>query len=96
MDEKEMESNYVTLTDENGDEIEFEVIAQYEKAGQLYFAMIPAEDDENDESDVLEYIILKLVEEDGEEALVTIDDDDEALEVENYFDNLFNSEIDYD
>ena len=45
---------------------------------------------------ILEYTILKSVMEDGEEMLVSIDDDDEFDDVADYFDDLFSSEIDYD
>ncbi|MBO5845154.1 MAG: DUF1292 domain-containing protein [Clostridia bacterium] len=96
MDENMMESNYFTLTDEDGNEIEFELVGQCERDGEKYFAMIPAGEDENGDGDVLEYIILKLANEDGEEVLVTVDDDDELDDVADYFDDLFSGEIDYD
>jgi uncharacterized protein YrzB (UPF0473 family) len=57
--------------------------------------MIPVEDDK-EENDVCEYIILKLAVEDGEEILVTVDDDDELDDIADYFDDLFSQEIDYD
>ena len=93
MDENMMET--VILTDEDGKEIEFEIIGQHEKNGETYFAMIPVEDAEKTE-DVLEYVILKLAEEDGEEVLVTVDDDDELDDIADYFDDLFSQETDYD
>ena len=96
MEENILENDYFTLTDEEGNEIEFELIAQCERNGQQYLAMIPVEDEENNDSDVCEYIILKVAEEDGEEVLVTVDDDDELDDVANYFDDLFTQEIDYD
>ena len=91
--EEEM-SEIFTLTDEEGNEIEFEVIGEYEKDGQRYFAMIPLEDDDSDD-DICEYVILKLAVEGGEEVLVTVDDDDELDNVADYFDDLFSVE-DYD
>ena len=90
------EREFFTLTDEEGNEIEFELIAQCERNGQQYLAMIPVEDEENNDSDVCEYIILKVAEEDGEEVLVTVDDDDELDDIADYFDDLFTREIDYD
>lgn len=83
-----------TLQDENGTEYLFELIAAYEKDGVNYYAMIPAED--KDEAEFLEYTILKGVMEDGEESLVSIDDDDEFEDIAAYFDNVFSAEIDYD
>ena len=92
--EEEM-TEIFTLTDEDGNEIEFEVVGEHERNGQRYFAMIPVED-EDPNSDVCEYVILKLAVEDGEEVLVTVDDDDELDDVADYFDDLFSQEIDYD
>jgi uncharacterized protein YrzB (UPF0473 family) len=90
--------NIITLTDENGVEVEFEIIADYEKDGNKYFAMFPPEDEADENSDIVEYVILKLVtdEESGEEFFVSIDDDDELDDIADYFDDLFSSEIDYD
>ena len=91
------EDNLITLTDENGEEVEFEIITDYEKDGNRYFAMFPPESD-NDDSDIVEYVILKLAvdEETGEEYFVSIDDDDELDDVADYFDDLFSAETDYD
>ena len=95
MDENIMENDIFTLTDEDGNEIEFELIAQCERNGNKYFAMIPAQEDSKDD-DVCEYVILKLAIDNGEEVLVTVDDDDELDDVADYFDDLLMQEIDYD
>lgn len=92
--EEEM-AQIFTLTDEEGNEIDFEVIGEYEKNGERYFAMIPTED-ENPNDDVCEYVILKLSKDGDEEVLVTVDDDDELDDIADYFDDLFSQEIDYD
>ena len=92
-----MENDYFTLTDEDGNELNFEVIGQCEKNGEQYFAMIPVEDEEDAaDDDVCEYIILKLATEGDEEILVTVDDDDELDDIADYFDDRFSQEIDYD
>ena len=91
------EENLITLTDENGLEVEFEIIADYEKNGNRYFAMFPPESDDDEDSDLIEYVILKLVKnEDGEEYFESIDDDDEFDDIADYFDDLFSAEVDYD
>ena len=81
--EEEM-AQIFTLTDEEGNEIDFEVIGEYEKNGERYFAMIPTED-ENPNDDVCEYVILKLSKDGDEEVLVTVDDDDELQDVYEHF-----------
>lgn len=92
---KNEEVEIYTLSDEEGVEHEFELIGTCEREGVKYYAMIPVEDAEK-EDDVLEYVILKSVMENGEEMLVSVDDDDEFDDVADYFDDLFADEIDYD
>ena len=95
MEEKIFDNDYFTLTDEDGNEIEFELIGRCERNGKQYFAMIPVEDEEP-ENDIYEYVILKLDTVDGEEMLVTVDDDDELDDIADYFDDMFSEEIDLD
>ena len=91
---KEEEYDVYTLTDEDGNESEFTLIGSVEMKGNTYYALIPASPDE--ESEYLEYVILKKAVEDGEEVLVSVDDDDEYDDVADYFDDLFADEIDLD
>ena len=64
----------ITITDEDGVEYVLEVLAVLEVDGSEYYALVPAESAEDED---LEVSILKAVDENGEEILVTIDDDDE-------------------
>ncbi|MBR6727014.1 MAG: DUF1292 domain-containing protein [Clostridia bacterium] len=95
MDEKMNESEIFTLQDEEGNDHDFELIAVCERNGTTYFAMIPVEADEKSD-EICEYVILKSVVENGEESLITIEDDDEFEDVADYFDDLLTAEIDYD
>lgn len=94
METNNTEREFYTLTDEEGNEIEFELIGSCEMNGCQYYAFIPADDDESNE--FCEYTILKSIIEDGEESLISIDDDAEFDKVADYFDDYFASEIDYD
>ena len=67
-------SDFISITDEDGKEYELEVLAELEYEGSKYLALAPADDDGEED---LEVSILKAVDENGEEILVTIDDDDE-------------------
>ena len=97
MDENLMNDGIITLTDEDGNDIDFEIIASCERNGETYFAMIEADEaDKENDNGILEYVILKIAVENGEEMLVTVDDDDELDDVADYFDDLFSQEIDYD
>ncbi len=91
----EEEALVITLTDEDGKEIEFEVIGDAEIDGTVYYAMMPT-DNASAEEDVFEYVLLKKVEEDGEDMFVTLDDEEEFEKVANFFDEMFDSEVDYD
>ncbi len=94
------EREFYTLTDEDGNEIEFELIGVAERNGVTYYAMIPAdaaENAQNDENGFCEYIILRAEkDENGEDSLVTVDDDEEFDDMADYFDDMFSEEIDYD
>ncbi len=99
MDENmnEYESEYYTLTDENGNEMEFEVIGSADISGVTYFAMVPADIADPGEDGIIEYVLLKKdIDGDGEDVFVTIDDDEEFDMVSAYFDDIFDSEEDYD
>ena len=77
---EEYGSDFISITDEDGKEYELEVLAELEYEGSKYLALVPADDDGEED---LEVSILKAVEENGEEILVTIDDDDELEAVYN-------------
>jgi uncharacterized protein YrzB (UPF0473 family) len=76
-------SDFITLTDDDGNEFELEHLDTIEYKGTLYMAFLPADMDENDEDYGM--IILKVLEENGEEILATVDDDKEMEGVYNAF-----------
>jgi len=87
----DIETEIVTLTDEEGNETNFEIIGSIELDDNFYYALVP----ENSDAD--EYIILKAsLDENDEEILITIDDDDEFDRVADEFDNELFAEYDYD
>ena len=89
--EEELDENIITLTDEEtGEEQDFEIWAKATIDEKLYFALVPVEDDGE------EYVILSATV-DGEDLIFeTIEDDDEFEKVEDYFNDLLFSEVDYD
>ena len=96
MAEELMGDEIFTLTDENGVETDFELIASQEIDGTTYVALIPYAP-EKEESVEEEYVVLKLVaDENGEDLLITIDDDDEFEKVAEIFEDMLFEEIDYD
>ncbi len=65
----------VTLVDDEGNEKEFEHIDTVEYEGETYLAFIPTELSLEEEAEV---VIMKVVEENGEELLEGIEDDETA------------------
>ncbi len=88
--------NFITVTDEDGNDIELEFVDALEHNGQTYMAFFPAvEDGEDEDSDDYGMVILKSIVEDGEELLSTLDTDEELDEVYNLFmERLFEDEED--
>lgn len=81
-----------TLTDEDGVEMTFKFLAKAEVDGAEYLALIPEQDNEAGE-----YVILKYeVDENGEQLLVTIDDDEEFDRIADIFEDSLFDEVDYD
>ena len=92
MNEELEEVPVFTLTDEEtGEEQDFELLASATIDDKLYYALVPAGDDEAEE-----YIILNVVEDGDDLVLSSVDDDDEFEKVEDYFNDLFFGEVDYD
>jgi len=79
----EFGNDYVTISDDEGNEFELEHLDTAELDGKVYMAFLPVDMDEDDEEYGL--IILNVVELDGEEVLSTVDDDDELAKVYEIF-----------
>ena len=79
--------NFITLTDEDGNDIELEYVDAIEVDGQTYMAFFPTVDDEADEAAAEDFglVILKSVTENGEELLSTLDSDEELDKVYDLF-----------
>ena len=91
---EEFGPDFISVTDEEGNEYELELIDTLEHKGITYYAMFPAvgEDEESGapvdvDADDEEYglVIMKTVMVDGEEMLSTPDSDEELDEVYSLF-----------
>lgn len=94
---EEFGPTFVTVTDDEGTEIELEHLDTLEFNGSTYMAFFPAQyaDAEEEPVDDEEYglIILKVIQADGEELLSTIDDEDELQAVyEQFMEYLFDED----
>ena len=86
--------DFITVTDEDGNDFELELVGTLEHRGVTYYAMFPAvEENESTgqpkdvDADDEEYglVIMKAIEENGEELLSTLDSDEELDTVYELF-----------
>ena len=84
---------FISVTDEDGQEIVLEFIDALEHNGQLYQAFFPAETEDDEDNPDNGLVILKVIHEDGEDLLSTLDSDEELDAVYDLFmENLFDDE----
>ena len=96
---EEFGPDFITVTDEDGNEFELEHVDTLEYNGQTYMAFFPAIQGEESDDGVEEVdlddeetglIILKVVQADGEEQLSTLDSDEELeLVYQQFMEALF-------
>ena len=84
---EEFGPNFITVTDEDGNDIELELLDVLEHKGQTYMAFFPAvpEEEADEESEDYGMVILKSIKEGGEELLSTLDSEEELTEVYDLF-----------
>jgi hypothetical protein len=87
---------FVTVSDEDGKELVLEYVASIELEGQEYRAFFPTEsEDEDVENPDNGLIILKVIQENGEELLSTCDGEEELDRAyEEFMQQLFDDEED--
>lgn len=97
MDDMEMleNDNIIVLTDEDGNDVEFEFCASVEYEGNEYVVLLPTEDDDG------EVVILQVMEdenagEDDEATYVGVDDDDVLQAVFDLFKEQAGDEFDFE
>ncbi len=95
---EEYGADFITITDEDGNEFELEHLDTLEYNGQTYMAFFPAVEDgkpteEVDLDEEYGLVILKVIEVDGEEQLSTLESDEELeLVYQQFMDVLFAEE----
>lgn len=80
---EEFGPDFVSVTDDEGNEFELEHLGTLEHQGTTYMAFLPADMDEQDEDYGM--ILLKVIQENGEELLADIDDEQELDTVYDLF-----------
>ena len=86
--------DFITVTDEDGNDYELEHVDTLECDGTVYMAFFPASKAEEKDGEVVDVdpddedyglILMKVVEENGEELLATLDSDEEIDKVYELF-----------
>lgn len=86
----------IVLIGEDGEEVEFEHLDTVELDGNEYVILLPLDEEEENE-EVDEVVILKVDHnEDGEDAFVTVDDEDELNKVFEEFKTRMEEEYDFE
>ena len=81
--DSEFGASYITIEDDEGNEFELEHLSTIQFEDEEYMVFLPADMDEDDPD--YGFIILKVVEQDGEEQFVSVDDEDQLQRVYEYY-----------
>jgi len=88
---EEFGSDFISITDEEGNSFELEVIDTLELDGESYALFLPADMDEDDPD--YGYIILQVVEENGEELFSDVESEEMLQRLYDLFmEKLFDDE----
>ncbi len=92
-EDEDFTPDLISLTDDEGNERDFEVLDALELDGKTYIALIPINEDGSDNEDG-EYVVLRVDSDDAnnEEYYSTIDDDDEFDKVVAAFNESLNGD----
>ena len=92
---EEFGPEFISITDEDGNEFELEYVETIEYQGQVYMAFFPADTGEAENEEEGGLIILKVIEVDGEEQLSTLDSEEELEAVyDEFMEALFQEDED--
>ena len=86
---EDMASNIVVLHDQDGNDTEFLFLGTVEYEGAEYAALMPTEDFDG------EIVILKIIEEDGEEQYASVEDEETLDAVFEVFKEQFKNEFEF-
>ena len=90
---EEFGPTFITVTDEDGRELVLEFVDALEHEGTLYQAFFPAETEGEEDDPDNGLVILKVIHEDGEDLLSTLDTEEELETVYDLFmESLFADE----
>ncbi|MDP4093250.1 MAG: DUF1292 domain-containing protein [Bacillota bacterium] len=93
----EERDDIIVLVDEDGQEVEFELVDNIEMNDNEYVVLMPLEEESAEEDEVDEVVILKIEHNsDDEDSFVTIEDEEELNSVFEEFNRRMEEEYDLD
>ena len=92
--EEEYQPDLMTLEDEDGNEVTFEVIDALDHKGVHYMAVVEYAEDEEDVNEDAQLVILSVGEDSEGEYLDVVDDDELLLELGKLFEERLSDEYD--
>ena len=93
---EEAAPDLLTLEDEDGKEVTFEVIDATEVNGTRYLAVIPYQEDPESLQEDAELILMRIGTDDEGEYMVIVDDDEELITVGKVFEERLRAMYDID
>ena len=93
--EEEYQPDLMTLEDEDGNEVSFEVIDALDHKGVHYLAVVEYTENEEDTEDA-QLVILSVGEDDEGEYLDVVEDDETLLEVSKLFEQRLSDDYEID
>ena len=94
-EDEEYQPDLMTLEDEDGNEVTFEVIDALDHKGVHYLAVVEYTENEEDAEDA-QLVILSVGEDDEGEYLDVVEDDETLLEVSKLFEKRLSEEYEID
>ena len=94
-EDEEYQPDLMTLEDEDGNEVTFEVIDALDHKGVHYLAVVEYTENEEDAEDA-QLVILSVGEDDEGEYLDVVEDDETLLEVSNLFEQRLSDDYEID
>ena len=94
-EDEEYQPDLMTLEDEDGNEVTFEVIDALDHKGVHYLAVVEYTDNEEDAEDA-QLVILSVGEDDEGEYLDVVEDDETLLEVSKLFEQRLSDDYEID
>ena len=94
-EDEEYQPDLMTLEDEDGNEVTFEVIDALDHKGMHYLAVVEYTENEEDAEDA-QLVILSVGEDDEGEYLDVVEDDETLLEVSKLFEQRLSDDYEID